>query len=139
MACRICKDPPTAGVNVKQHGTKAEDLILGLVEVGDIEIQMKLLRVPGVGPPWGSVILHTLEPVHEARVGVKGRKILADSPSGIGLIDHPAQEPFRHITFYGPDHQACEPVSPSWPPATTRQLPRSSHGLQLHSTRSRRW
>jgi hypothetical protein len=92
MACGVCEDPPAAGVDMKRRGPEAEDLILSPVEVGDIEIQVKLLRVRGVRPPWRSVVLHALEREHEARAGMKGRKVVADRPPGIGLIDHATQE-----------------------------------------------
>ena len=77
---------------MKQRGTKAKDLMVSLVEVGDIEIQMKLLRARGVRPPRRSVVLHTLEPEHKARGGVKGREVVVDRPPRIGLVDPAAQE-----------------------------------------------
>lgn len=50
MASRICEDPPTAGVGAEQRGADAEDLLLGVVKVRDIEGKMKLLRVRAVRP-----------------------------------------------------------------------------------------
>jgi hypothetical protein len=35
---------------MKQRGAEVEDLLLGLVEVKDVEVQMELLRVRGVRP-----------------------------------------------------------------------------------------
>jgi hypothetical protein len=66
VARRICEDPPTAGVDVEQRGAEAEDLLLRLVKIRDIEVQMKLLRVRAVRPPRRPVILHALERKHGA-------------------------------------------------------------------------
>lgn len=92
MARRVCEDPPTAGVDVEQCAAEAEDLLLGLVKVWHIEVQMKLLRVRAVRPPRRPVILHPLERKYEARVRVKGRKVVTDCPSGIGLVHLSAEE-----------------------------------------------
>lgn len=51
---------------MEQRGPEADDLLLDLVEVGDIEVQMKLLRVRGVRPLRGAEVLHTLKREHEA-------------------------------------------------------------------------
>ena len=50
MAGGVCVHPPTAGVDVEQRGAEYEDLLLGLVEVSDIEVQMKLLWMCGLRP-----------------------------------------------------------------------------------------
>ncbi len=92
MTCRVCEDPPAASVDMKQCGAETEDLVLGLLEVRDIDIQVKLLRVRGVRPLWRSVVLHTLKREHEAGAGMKSRKVVADRPPGIGLIDHATQK-----------------------------------------------
>jgi hypothetical protein len=92
MARRVCEDPPTAGVDVEQRGAQAEDLLLGLIKVGDIEVQMKLLRVRAVRPPRRPVIRHTLERKYQARARVKGRKVVTYCPPGIGLVDRAAEE-----------------------------------------------
>jgi hypothetical protein len=92
MAGRICEDPPTAGVDAEQRGSKAEDLLLGPVRVGDIEVQMELLRVRAVRPPRRPVILHALERKRQARGGVKGRKVATDCPPAIGLVDRTVEE-----------------------------------------------
>jgi hypothetical protein len=92
VARRICEDPPAAGVDVEQSGTEAEDLLLSLVKVRDIEIQMKLLRVRAVRPPRRSVILHALERKYQARARAKGRKVIADCPPGVRPVDHAAKE-----------------------------------------------
>jgi len=92
MAGRICEDPPTTGVDVEQRGTKAEDLLLRPVKVGDIEVQMELLRVRTVWPPRRPVILHALERKYQARARVQGRKIVTDCPPAIGLVDRTAEE-----------------------------------------------
>ena len=57
MAGRVCEDPPTAGVGVEQGGAEGEDLVLGLAEVGDVEVQMELLREGGVRPLRRLVVL----------------------------------------------------------------------------------
>lgn len=54
MTRRICEDPPAPGVDVKQRGTGAENLLLGQVEVRDIKVQMKLLRICAVRPAPGN-------------------------------------------------------------------------------------
>jgi hypothetical protein len=92
VARRICEDPPTAGIDVEQRGAEAEDLLLSLVKVRDIEVQMKLLRVPAVRPPRRPVILHALERKYQAGACVKGRKVIADCPPGVGLVDRAAKE-----------------------------------------------
>ncbi len=92
MAGRICEDPPTAGVDVEQRRTKAEDLLLGPVKVGDIEVQMELLRVRAVRPPRRPVILDALERKYQARARVKGREVVTDCPPAIGLVDRTAEE-----------------------------------------------
>ena len=92
MARRICEDPPAAGVDVEQGGSEAKDLLLSLVKVRDIEIEVKLLRVRAVRPPRRPVILHALERKYQARACVKGRKVIADCPPGVGLVDHAAKE-----------------------------------------------
>ena len=92
MASRICEDPPTVGVDVEQRGTKVEDLLLGPVKVGDIEVQMELLRVRAVRPPRRPVILHALEREYQARVRMKGREVVTDRPPAIRLIDRTAEE-----------------------------------------------
>lgn len=92
MARRIREDPPTARVGTDQPGPDAEDLLLSPVEVRDIEVQMKLLRVGAVRPPRRLVILHTLKCEYESRAGVEGRKLVTHRPSGIGLVDHASQK-----------------------------------------------
>jgi hypothetical protein len=92
MACWICEDSPTAGVDMEEGGTEVEDLFVGLVEVRDINVQMKLLRMRDVRPLRRAVIRHPLEPEHEARGGVKARKVVADCPPGIGLVDDTTEE-----------------------------------------------
>lgn len=92
MAGRIREDPPTARVDVEQCGTQAEDLLLGPVKIGDIEVQMELLRICAVRPPRRPVILHALEREYQTRVRVKGREVVTDRPPAIGLVDRTAEE-----------------------------------------------
>ncbi len=75
MTGRVCEDSPTAGVGTERRGAQAEDLLLGPVKVGDIEIQMELLRVLAVRPLWRLVILHALERKYQARARVKGHDL----------------------------------------------------------------
>jgi hypothetical protein len=77
---------------MEQRGAEAEDLLLSLVKIRDIEIQMKLLRVRAARPPRRPVILHALERKHQTRARVKGRKVIADCPPGVGLVDRAAKE-----------------------------------------------
>jgi hypothetical protein len=72
MSCWVREDPPAAGIDMEQRGTQAEDLLLGLIEVRDLEIQMKLLRVCRVRPLRSLVVLRALEPEYQAKAGVKG-------------------------------------------------------------------
>ena len=92
MPCRICEDPPAAGVDVKQRGTEVENLPVSLVEVRDVKIQMELLRARGVRPPRRPVVLHPLEREYETRASVKSREAIGDRPSAIGLVDRATEE-----------------------------------------------
>jgi hypothetical protein len=92
MPCRVREDPPATGIDVKQPATQTENLRLGPVEVGDLDVQVKLLWVRGVRPPRRAVILDTLERQHQARVDVKGREGAVDRPTRIRLIDHTAKK-----------------------------------------------
>lgn len=92
MARRVREDPPTAGVDVQQRGTEAEDLLLGLVKVHDVKVQMELLRVRSLRPPRRPVILHALEREYEARASVQGREVVIDCPPGIGLVDRATEK-----------------------------------------------
>jgi hypothetical protein len=92
MACRVGEDPPATGIDVKQPATQAEDLRLGMVEVRDLYVKVKLLRVPGVRPPRRAVILDTLEGQYQARADVQGRKGAADRPPQIRLVDYAAKK-----------------------------------------------
>jgi hypothetical protein len=47
MACRICVDPPATGVDVERRCAGLEDLRVGLIEIGDVDVEVELLRVPG--------------------------------------------------------------------------------------------
>jgi hypothetical protein len=78
MACGVCADPPAASVSVKQRGAEVEDLLLGLVEVRDVEVQMELLRVRDVRPLRCPVVLHPLKRQHQARSRVERRKVSTD-------------------------------------------------------------
>jgi hypothetical protein len=53
---------------------------------------MKLLRVHTVRPPRRPVILHALEGKDQARARVEGRKVVADGPPRIGLVDRAAEK-----------------------------------------------
>jgi hypothetical protein len=92
MACRVRENPPAAGIDVKQPATQTENLRLSLVEVSDLGVQVKLLRVRGVRPPRRAVILDTLERQYLARVDVKSREGAVDRPTRIRLIDHTAKK-----------------------------------------------
>jgi hypothetical protein len=78
MARGVCADPPAASVSVKQRGAEVEDLLLGLVEVRDVEVQMELLRVRGIRPLRCPVGLHPLEREYETRSRVKLREVSTD-------------------------------------------------------------
>ena len=92
MACWVREDPPATGIDVKQSAAQTENLRLGLVEVSDLDVQVKLLWVRGVRPPRRAVILDALEPQHQARADVQGREDAADRPPRIRLIDHTAKK-----------------------------------------------
>jgi|HubBroStandDraft_2_1064218.scaffolds.fasta_scaffold163136_1 hypothetical protein len=64
MACRVREDPPATGIDVEQPAAQTGNLRLGLVEVGDLDVQVKLLRVRGIRPPRRVVILGALERQH---------------------------------------------------------------------------
>lgn len=64
MACRVREDPPATGIDVKQPATQTENLRLGLVEAGDLDVEVKLLWVHGARPPRRAVILDALERQH---------------------------------------------------------------------------
>jgi len=64
MACRVREDPPATGIDVKQPATQTENLRLGPVEVGDLDVEVKLLRVRGIRPPRPAVIIGALECQH---------------------------------------------------------------------------
>jgi hypothetical protein len=92
MACGIREDPPAAGIDVQQRGAETENVRLGLLEVRDLDVQVKLLRVRGVRPPRRAVTLDALERQCEARADVKGREAAADRPPLIRLVDHTAEK-----------------------------------------------
>ena len=72
MACRVREDPPATGIDVKQPAAQTENLRRGLVEAGDLDVQVKLLRVRGVRPPRRAVTPDALERQHQARADVNG-------------------------------------------------------------------
>ena len=65
---------------------------MGSVEVRDIDIQMKLLRVVGVRPPRSPVVGHALEREYEAKIRVKRREVVTDCPPEIRLVDCAAKK-----------------------------------------------
>jgi hypothetical protein len=92
MTCGVCADPPAASAEVKQRAAQAEDLLLGQVEVRDLEVEVKLLRMRAVRPPRRLVVLHTLECEDQTRSRVERREVIIDRPPGIGLVDRATQE-----------------------------------------------
>jgi hypothetical protein len=72
MADRVCVYPPAAGVGVQQCRAEFQDLGVGLVEVGDVEVQVELLRVRAVWPLRCPEVRDALEREHEAGAGVQG-------------------------------------------------------------------
>lgn len=93
MACRIREDPPTpfAAALVEQGGAPVEDVLLSAFEVLDPQVQVELLGLGGVRPPWWSMVLHPLEGEHEP-VGVKGRPAVAERPPRIRPVHLAAEE-----------------------------------------------
>ena len=120
MACRVGEDPPAAGIGLQQPGTLGEDLCLGDIEVGHLDVEMELLRVRGVRPPRRTVIRHLLEREYQARVDMQGRKVAADRPPRIRPVDRAAKKrlvelrEFRHVRAVK-DHalQLAEHQAPS--------------------------
>jgi hypothetical protein len=82
MACRVRKDPPATGIDMQQPATQTENLRLGAIEIGNLDIQVKLLRVRGVWPPWRAMI----QSRHEEWKGA------ADRPAWIRLVDHTSEK-----------------------------------------------
>ena len=62
MTCRICEDPPAAlpVTGVEQRGTEFQDMLLGLVEVPDLQVEVELLRASRVRPLRRPMVFHTL-------------------------------------------------------------------------------
>jgi hypothetical protein len=92
MPGRVREDPPATGVDMQQRGAETHDLFLGSVEIRDIDIQVKLLRVAGVGPPRSPVVGHALERQYEAKTRVKRREVVTDCPPVIRLVDRAAKK-----------------------------------------------
>jgi hypothetical protein len=85
MPRRIREDPPAPlpVTDVEQRGTQLEDLLLGLVQVPDTQVEVKLLGTSGVRPPRRLMITHALEGEHEPAVGVERRPRVVERPPRI--------------------------------------------------------
>jgi hypothetical protein len=100
MSRGICEDPPAAVIDAEQRGAHGEDLFLSLVEVRDLKIEMKLLRVRRIWPPRGLVAFRALEGEYKAKASVQGREVLAHCPPGVWVVHSPAkQRPVEHGEF----------------------------------------
>jgi hypothetical protein len=92
MTRRIGKDPPTARVDVQQRRADLDDLRMGLIEDGDIDVQVELLGMGALWPFRCPEVRHPLEGEHEAGFRVHSREAIVDRPSGIGLVDRAAKQ-----------------------------------------------
>ena len=87
MAGLICVDPPATGVDVERRRAGLEDPRVGLVEIGDLDVKVELLRVRAVWPLRRSEVRHALEREHQAGFGVQGREVIVDGPPGIRPVN----------------------------------------------------
>ena len=90
MADRIGIDAPATRVDAEQRRAELQNPRVSLVEVGDVDVEVELLRVRAVWPLRRSEVSHALEPEHETGFGVQGREVIVDGPPGIRLIDFSA-------------------------------------------------
>src|ERR1700722_438236 len=84
---RISAAPRAAGVDVERRRGRFEDPRVGLVEIGDVDVKVELLRVRAVWPLRRPEVRHSLEREHQAGFGVQGREVIADGPPGIRPVD----------------------------------------------------
>jgi hypothetical protein len=90
VADRIGIDTPTTRVDVEQRRAELQNSRVGLIEVGDVDVQVELLRVGVVWPLRRPEVLYALEPEHETGFRVQGREVIVDGPPGICPVDFPA-------------------------------------------------
>lgn len=92
MACGVGVDAPAAGgvTGVENRGAEGEDLLLGLVEVLDTDVEVELLGSGGIRPLRRPMVVNALEGEHHAGLEVKGRPVVIERPPGIGPVDRAA-------------------------------------------------
>ena len=87
MADRIGIDAPATRVDAEQRRAELQNPRVSLVEVGDVDVEVELLRVRAVWPLRRSEVSHALEPEHETGFGVQGREVIVDGPPGIRPVN----------------------------------------------------
>jgi hypothetical protein len=94
MACGVGVDAPAAGgvTGVENRGTESEDLLLGLVEVLDADVEVELLGAVGIRPLRRPMAVNALEGEHHAGLEVEGRPVVVERPPGIGPVDRATEE-----------------------------------------------
>ena len=91
---RIGEDTPAAlrVTGIKQCGAEFEDMLLGVVQLLDLQVEVELLGAGGVGPPRWPMSFHALEGEHHPSIVVEGRPAVVERPPRVRLVHHAAEQ-----------------------------------------------
>lgn len=74
MPGRISEDPPAARVTSQERRAKASNSLMRIINVPHVDVEVQLLRVASIRPPWWTEVGDTLERQNSAAAGSMQRR-----------------------------------------------------------------